>query len=297
MNSSGVRKSICVIGALAILMAVFAAKGAAQVTIDKQITIQPIQVRSTDGTTSISNPSLTLYEAETDRIWSQAGIDILFLPTIVYNNSLFLNVASTTGLTSNELVQLRQTAGESWSLPANGGTLASTVIRLFFVQLIDGSTSNLGYTLQSSVNPDLGGNPNANQQVFMAIADNAFALNRLDVIAHELGHALALDHTTQGAGGALNLMTAGGTRIAPTFIGDIYPNGAGTDQLIGGISVGNLQWQTDQIDRARVMPISQNLATPFVYNAVPEPATNAAIAGALVLGVAGFFRRRRLAVK
>ena len=278
----------------AVALAVLAGSAVGQVTIDKRITIQPIQVRSTDGFTSISNPSLTLFEAETDKIWSQAGIDILFLPTITYNNSLFLNTASSTGATSNELVQLRQTAGQSWSLPANGGSLAATVVRLFFVQLIDGSPGNLGYTLESSVNPDLSGNANVYQQVFMAIADNAFTINRIDIVAHELGHALALDHTTQGAGGPLNLMSS--PRTSPTFISDIYPNGAGADQLIGGISVGNLQWQTDQIDRARVMLISQSI-TPFVYNAIPEPATTAVLAGSLTLGVVGFLRRRRTAGK
>jgi hypothetical protein len=54
---------------------------------------------------------------------------------------------------------------------------------------------------------------------------------RIDVFAHELGHVFGLGHNDLGAGGALNLMTTGGSRTLPTTIGDLFPDGAQLDQL------------------------------------------------------------------
>jgi len=168
---------------------------------------------------------------------------------------------------------MSQVTGQPWSSDAPGMT---NVVRLFFVKQIDGSNSNLGFTLQSGLSLDIYGNPNINQRTAIAIADSAFTSGIVDVIAHEIGHALGLNHTTLGAGGALNLMTAGGSKTAIYSIHDIYPEGLAADLLtgtIGGTTWGNdipitevpLVYETGyQIDRARRMTISANI-TQFIY--------------------------------
>src|SRR5262249_32450412 len=54
---------------------------------------------------------------------------------------------------------------------------------------------------------------------------------RPDSFAHELGHDLGLDHTTFGAGGSTNLMTAGDTRTIPSITNPLGTLGTTTDQL------------------------------------------------------------------
>lgn len=80
--------------------------GQTTVTIDRRITIQPIQVTFGGAT---ANSSLTLFELETDRIWAQAGIDIHFLPAVTYAsvNSVYNNT------NTNNIAAVAQTSGQS----------------------------------------------------------------------------------------------------------------------------------------------------------------------------------------
>jgi MYXO-CTERM domain-containing protein len=94
-------------------------------------------------------------------------------------------------------------------------------------------------------------------------------------------------------------MTAGQYRNSPdagNFM-NIYPGGLGYDRLTGIISLGNPDWRTEQIDRARNLPFAMDLPLnqQYIYGAVPEPATTTAIAGSIMLAAAGFIRRRRRA--
>lgn len=290
---------------LALLVVLFAlgptAHGQTTVQITKQVTIQPIQVRSTDGSVA-ANSSLKLFEAETDRIWAQAGIDVKFLPVQTYNNSSYLNVSSN-ATDSNYLGGLVQLSGQPW---VSGGSLglATTVIRLFFVQSIDNDASVLGFALQSGISN--GGFGNVIQQKNgIAISDSAFSFNggigRLDVIAHELGHNLGLDHDNLGAGGGNNLMSSPRATTASLF--DIGPGGNGNnyDQLtgtIGGTNVGSDSPLVSgfQIDRARAMTNAVNLGAAsftYTYTAIPEPATASLITGAALIGFVGMVRLKK----
>lgn len=220
--------------------------GAAQAApIDLKLVIQPIQICNDDGT-SCANPDLKLFEAEGDKIWSQAGIDLEFLPWIT-QNSTTLNILNM----DTEF----------------GGPAAGNIIRMLFVNQIT-HCGGAGAGIFGCGYVDANG---------LAIADNVFSFNggigRLDTIAHELGHNLGLGHNNFGAGGALNLMTSGGTRTIPGTINDIFPDGLTTDQLT-----------QEQIDKAR----SSSL---LVANLVPLPGTLVLIAlGFVAFGVQ---RRRR----
>lgn len=173
------------------------------------ISVQPIQIRSTDGLT-VSNSSRTLFEAETDKIWGQASIDVVFQPWVTYDNSTFLTI-SPTDTDTNSFHKLATVSG-------HGQSASSTTINMFFVS---GITSSSGTIYGIGL---LGGNG-------IAIFDAVFTASRIDTIAHELGHNLGLDHSTLGAGSADNLMTEGSSRTTPESIADIIPDGAGLDML------------------------------------------------------------------
>lgn len=236
----------------------------AQILIDKRVTIQPIQVYSG---ASYANPSLTLFEAEADKVWSQAGIDIKFNTTwYTLNNATYFN------MTSAQIDGLAGLTGQPWS------SLGSNIIRMFFVHTID-SGGSAGIARQSSWQAgELPGDP---PQIIpgngFAIADLVFTSNRLDTIPHELGHNLALLHNSYGAGGTTNLMTAGESgRGVPTSIGNIFPDGLDYDQLTA-----------EQKSIARAMPFAVALAVgdQYFYTPVPEPSQLVLFSGAVALGL------------
>jgi len=170
------------------------------------IYIQPIQVCS-DAGTACANAGQTLFEAEDDKIWAQAGLDVSFYSWHYFNETDYLNIED-----DAELYSL-------FGTPGHGQSSDATVISMWFVDVLypTGSSTTFGISLMPG---------NA-----IAIANAVFASNRIDTLAHEIGHSLGLDHYT-GPDQASNLMTAGTAgRTVPTGIGDIYPDGAGLDRL------------------------------------------------------------------
>lgn len=211
------------------------------------IYIQPIQVCADDGT-GCANSAQTLFEAEGDKIWSQAGLDLSFYSWNTYSETDYLSIADDT-----ELYAL-------FGLPGHGQSGDVTVINMWFVDALypGGSGTTFGVSI-------LSGNA-------IAISNAVFTYTRLDTIAHEIGHSLGLDHYT-GADKALNLMAAGTDRTVPATIGDIYPDGAGLDQLTA----------------VQIAAISDSVL--IHDDPVPEPVSTILV-GAGLVGLV-FFRRTR----
>lgn len=215
----------------------FRAHGQTEIVIDRQIRIQPILV--SNGLVT-NNVDLKFFEQETDRIWAQAQVDIVFLPPVVFVSPLFFNVTSGAGSTA--LATLATTF-------PNGASDFPDVINMWFVNQINGSASVLGLTLQST--PGSGFTFVRNG---IAIANSAFALNARTVLAHEIGHTLGLDHATFGASGQSNLMSQTIVPSGGIELGNIFPLGEGYGQL-----------NAAQITQARSITQFVKPITPFVY--------------------------------
>ena len=225
------------------------------------LTVKPIQICDNAGTTC-GNAAQTLFEAEGDKIWAQAGIDLNFLSWGQINNSSYLDVSIGSGAVIDAEAQAIMTAGI-----AINDTSVTNAINVFFAQSLD---SDPGFFGNGCGGPVFAGF--CNNQVGVFIADNVFSYNggvgRLDTIAHELGHVLNLQHTSTPN----ELMASGSVRSIPGSIGDIAPDGANLDRLTAS-----------QIATAQ--------ASDYLTQSVPEPSTMS-LFGFALFGVAGLRRRR-----
>ncbi len=213
---------------------IFASKGVAQDIdryIDRYVLVQPIQV-CYDSIPICSK--LSLYERETDKIWNQAGIDVLFLDTVQFKDSSFLVIDEDLEFHDLAFSGPPGSFGRHPNSGANQGPL-----NLWAVDDIPSDDSDTTIFGSSWI----GSNG-------IIINDLTFELVRLDTIAHEIGHSFGLDH----GGGANNLMESGSDRTVPIDITDIAPDGANLSQLTAG-----------QVSQAR---------TSSFLNAIPKIAVN-----------------------
>jgi hypothetical protein len=219
--------------------AFLACHGAHAATVTDYITVQPIDVCSgAAGTTTGCAPINSLGQNYataaagnigaldvtatgdinvTRAIWNKIGIDVTYMPTVQDPNAgSFLTVpvasclANGTDCQSPQFQTLSDQAAISIGqtpTPAPPLSQNPTTVNTFFVNSISppagtGTLYGLAWINNNGV----------------AIAANSLlGLGaRADTLAHEIGHDLALDHTTFGAGSANDLMTAGSTRTSPT---------------------------------------------------------------------------------
>jgi hypothetical protein len=162
-------------------------------------------------------------------IWSAVGLDFRQTPVVQYNStaSQTLKIDSctsgTTGCKSSAFSALAQQPAISTmtnpptspNVPTFPRSSGPTNINAFFVKNICSTTNATCTTASPRGDLDGFGALNGNA---MAIANLVFlpaTTGRPDTPGHEGGHAFDLDHTTFGAGGSTNLMTAGGSRMIP----------------------------------------------------------------------------------
>jgi hypothetical protein len=214
-----------------------------------ELFIQPIQVG--DQNNHWANSARELYQSAMQKIWDQAGIKITFLPWNSFDSATYYLLNPDT---------------EFWPLvngAGHGQNANPRVINMFFVHTITGAYG-------------IGAWPGNG----IAVADDVFSYppnGRLDTMAHETGHNLGLGHDDYGAGGANNLMTAGGDRSIPATTADIYPDGLDLDQLL-------------QAQIARAIAIGTDPNYNFLYP-IPLPGTVVLLGSGL--GFLIFWRPRR----
>lgn len=190
------------------------------------VEIKPIQICNDAG---LNCATTGFFEAETDKIWAQAGIDMSFLAVSQINNSAWLDVDIDSNPGNNildtEAIDIIQFADAN--INDSDVTLA---INMFFVDTLDASAGFYGLGCGAPLFAGFCVN-----EIGIFIAGGVFTFNggvgRLDTIAHEIGHVLGLTHGGFGAGGGENFMTSGSGRTVPGSINDIAPDGANLSQL------------------------------------------------------------------
>ena len=194
----------CIFGiaVLALTIALISTTSQAQV-IDRWFTVQPIQVYDDAGL----NPApMPIFQEETEKIFAQAGVAPIWLPTTQINDSSMLVVSGVSDV----------------NIPGNGQHADPLTINMWFVDELD---IGPGWTLFGEAYID------GNGVVINGSDVSTWEGGRRDTIAHELGHNMNLEHGTLGAGGGENLMTAGASRDVPSDITHITPDGDDLSQL------------------------------------------------------------------
>ena len=158
--------------------------------IDLQLVVNVVQVCDNAGANcaALGPAGNHYFEAEADKIWAQAGIDIEFVFTGTLNNSGLLNGSS--------------------GIDAITGPMAGPGTTMYLMNTIAGVYGNAWL--------DAGG---LAISMFDVMSYNG-GIGRLDTIAHELGHNLGLDHSAV----ANELMASGGIRNVPSNMGQICPD-------------------------------------------------------------------------
>jgi hypothetical protein len=220
------------------------------------VTIRAVQVCNNDGT---SCASATTYESYADKIWAQAGIDFVFLPTVQWNSTSI----NTYDYDADDGVSLLTQGSALFGDPFLTG-----ILNMYFVSdLLTGGTL-YGFGCGAAIFAASCGNQ-AGVVINSTAVDSYSANGRIDTVAHEVGHVLGLVHVP---GVGENLMAPGDDRTIPATLADITSDG------ITGLSL----LTAEQIATAQ--------ASEFVAS-VPEPSSIALI-GIAIAGI-GAVRRRR----
>ena len=172
--------------------------------ITHQIKVQIIQTFNDDGSTPATVFGNAAQRAEiegyVDTIWAQAGIDVLFMPTINSYNNTFARVGTSDPRPISDLSTIVNDAG------APPKSADASVINMFFVENVPGFPAGLSENTAAGL-AFVGGNG-----ITQYVGDNllTFTTGReviASVVSHEIGHNVGLFHITE----AENLMQSGGS--------------------------------------------------------------------------------------
>lgn len=253
---------IAVIGVVVTSIATSA--GASIIT--HKVIVNPIQAKLSASSTSdfhVGNASRTLFEAETDKILAQAGVEVEWLDWQVSAGDgihlLTSGAPDGDGFTGLGKIANAGDPGALFPLTDAAGRAADPskrVVNMWFVTGLD----SLGVASAGSGRIAIGNG------VFAA--HSTLPNDSIDTIAHEILHVIGgLPHVPDPN----NVMAGGGVRNKPLTIDDITPDGLNLDILSAS-------------------QITQIQSDPFNWlTAVPEPSSLAILgAGAMVI-----VRRRR----
>lgn len=233
-----------------------------QVHAENFVTVQPIQVCQDDG----ENCAQTgFFDQEVDKIWSQADIQVHFLPTKRLHETDFLHIDASSPGPEEDFILFG-------NAPHHGQHENPNVINMWFVdELLSFANINRNGV---ACGPAFGV---CGELTGVIISRDVFGFNsgngRRDTIPHEIGHVLGLGHRNLGSGVPENLMSAREDRRVPLSLNSIAPDGEGLSRLTSEqIAV--------VLDSRFVLPAS-----------VPEPSGTALVAQCM-LALSILVRRR-----